>query len=354
MDVNTIQKLSPEKCTGCGACVNRCPTTAIGMEPDMEGFLHPVVDDAQCIGCSNCVSACPVLTPISLSIEDKEPDCYAAWSQNEHIRFQSTSGGIFTHLAQAILGQGGYVVGARYRENHLVEHSMIDSEDGIASLRQSKYVQSDIGLVYREVEEKLKQGIPVLFAGTPCQCAGLQAFLGRGYENLYLCDFICRGVVSPKAYQRYLRVLEEKYGDKVQRVWFKNKEVGWNHFRTRIDFKNGAVYSKDRYHDCYMQDYLKNNRNIRLSCYTCFFKGISRPTDITMADFWGFKTDKSSDDIEKGVSLLLIHTKKGKMLFDTTKNKLCFRPALLEDALVHNICAIESVKMIGTLPRDKP
>lgn len=344
MEMNTIQSLPKQQCTGCAACVNRCPTDCISMQSDTEGFLYPVLDESKCIRCRNCNAACPVLSPPARPESEQAPSCYAAWSKDEQIRFQSTSGGVFTHLAQAVLSQGGFVAGARYRTDHLVEHVLISSEADLEPLRQSKYVQSEIGLVYREIRERLQQQKPVLFAGTPCQCAGLKAFLGREYDELYLCDFICRGVNSPEVYLTYLRELEKRYGAPVKRVWFKNKTYGWNRFCTKIIFEDGQEYLADRETDPFMLGYIKTRLScyIRPSCYDCRFKGVHRPVEITLGDFWGAGIQNPELDPDKGTSLLIVHTEKGKKLF-AAAHGLILQPSDLNQALSKNPCAVQSV-----------
>lgn len=343
MELTTVASLPKEQCTGCWACFNRCPAGCISMEADQEGFLYPSIDRSQCIQCSRCVSVCPVISPVPESIPGEEPECYAAWSKDEDVRFHSTSGGVFTHLAEAILTEGGVVAGAQYRADHLVEHVLIHSPDQIQKLRQSKYVQSEAGYIYRQIQTYLKRQIPVLFAGTPCQCAALSTFLGQKYDNLYLCDFICRGVNSPKIYLAYLKELEKQYHSPVKQVWFKNKTYGWNNFCTKILFKNGEVYLADRETDPFMLGYIKRKIScyMRPCCYQCKFKGVSRPVDLTLGDFWGIEEQYDVDN-HSGVSLCLIHSASGKYLFDKAKLKLETLPADLSLACRSNMCISHS------------
>lgn len=345
MEINTIQCLPREKCTGCASCANRCPLNCISMQGDEEGFLFPVIDESRCSRCGVCKASCPVLYPPEKANEENLPDCYAAWSKDEQIRFHSTSGGVFTHLAQAVLAQGGLVSGARYRSDHLVEHVLISNESDLEALRQSKYVQSETGLVYRAIQTQLQEDRPVLFVGTPCQCAGLKTFLGRDYSNLYLCDFICRGVNSPKIYLTYLHELEELYGSSVKQIWFKNKTYGWNHFCTKIIFVDGQEYLADRETDPFMLGYIKSRLNLymRPSCYDCQFKGISRPTDVTLGDFWGIGSYMKNGDLDGGVSVVLLHTQKGRELFAINVSDLCISEQQASAVIERNVCMVESV-----------
>lgn len=344
MEIKTIMQTPHDDCTGCAACLNICPVDAISMQFDANGFLSPNIDTQKCVECGKCAAICPVLPRNNTERSSREPQCYASWSKDEGIRFNSTSGGIFTHLAQAVLDMGGAVVGARYREDNLVEHALIRGKDEIEMLRQSKYVQSEIGMVIRQVKSELTSEKPVLFAGTPCQCAGLRAYLGKDDPNLYLCDFICRGVNSPLIYKAYLRELEERYGSKIKQVWFKNKTFGWNKFATKIVFENGEEYLADRETDPFMLGYIKSKTTLymRPSCYQCRFKGISRPTDITLADFWGVEKRFPEVDVKNGVSAVMVHSEKGEMLFELVNEHICRLKADINDILKSNKCLVES------------
>lgn len=341
-----MPNLPLKDCTGCAACMNRCPVSCISMEQDEKGFLYPALDKNRCIGCGKCESTCPVLLPNPQFKEDVEPACYAAWSNDAEIRFNSTSGGIFSHLARSVLEHGGFVVGARYRKDHLVEHAVVSTLEEFPSLRQSKYVQSEIGFAYREVQAHLETGAPVLFAGTPCQCSGFRSFLGKEYENLFLCDFICRGANSPHVYLNYLRNLEKEYGAPVQLVWFKNKTFGWNNFATKIIFQNGKEYLADRETDPYTLSYIKSrlSMDMRPSCYKCRFKGIQRPVDITLGDFWGVEQQFPDIDTHDGVSVVLIQSQKGEKLFHSILSDCTAHPANLKGVIANNICMCRSVK----------
>jgi len=245
-------------------------------------------------------------------------------------------------------------VGARYRSDHLVEHALIRKKEEIEQLRQSKYVQSDIGFVFREVKNELKNGKPLLFAGTPCQCAGLRSFLEKDYENLYLCDFICRGVNSPLVYLKYLNELEERYGSKVKRVWFKNKTFGWNNFATKIIFEDGQEYIADRETDPFMLGYIKSKTTLymRESCYQCKFKGVSRPVDITLGDFWGVEKQFSDVDTKNGISVVLVHSEKGKKLFDKIGKMIFSIESDVTNVILSNKCILKCAETVTRVNRD--
>ena len=337
--------ISPELCSGCAACSNICPRDAITLKYDEHGYEVPSVDNTSCVDCGLCKKVCPVLKCVegqALSTEPKaeEPDIYAAWSKTYNTRYNSTSGGVFSELAKVVIDEGGYICGAVYDENQMVHHVVANTMEGLEKIRQSKYIQSSIRFVYREIKKLLKEGQKVLFCGAPCQVAALYEFLGGDHENLITADFICRGVNSPMAYRAWLDDLEEEYGAKASRVWFKNKELGWNKFSTRVDFENGRVYRKSRYEDLFMRGYLERNLFIRPSCTNCQFKGMPRPGDVTLADFW--KIDKALD-ADLGTSMIILNSEKGEALFEKTRPRLSAHKRTYGEALEGNACLVSSV-----------
>ncbi|MEW5954328.1 MAG: Coenzyme F420 hydrogenase/dehydrogenase, beta subunit C-terminal domain [Bacillota bacterium] len=348
--IQTVEQLEKSRCTGCGVCVNACPNGSVFMKADEEGFSCPSVDISICSNCGNCATYCPAIYPPIVPESQQEPQVYAAWSLDEEVRYNSTSGGIFTELAKAVLQQKGYVTGARYTDRHLVEHALIDRKEDIATLRQSKYVQSETKDIYKKVEKALQTEKPVLFVGTPCQCAGLKVFLQKPYQNLIFCDFICRGVNSPKVYLKYLEELESEYGSRIKQVWFKNKIYGWNNFCTKIIFEDGQEYLGGRDTDPFMYGYIKKNLNLymRPSCGQCQFKGIKRPVDITLGDFWGVKLRKNNYSTDCGVSMLMVHSEKGKNFFDILKPALYYEVHSLEDVGTFNMCLLNSASQSDT------
>ncbi len=341
MPVNVTRK---HKCTGCHACCNACPSDCIHMERDEEGFLYPVVDSINCTNCDLCLGVCPMVKN-SKEAGGANPGIFAAWSLDDEIRINSTSGGIFSELALNILHNGGTICGARYDRNHHVEHCITNTMDGLEELRQSKYVQSDIGYIYREIKQLLMCRQKVLFCGTPCECTGLRNYLQKEYDNLILIDFICRGANSPRVYEKFLEHLENEYESKCVKVWFKNKTYGWNRFSTKIEFANGECYLKDRDNDPYILGYIKYNLYMRPSCARCRFRTVRRPSDITLADFWGVGLSDPNLDTEKGTSMVMINSSKGSELFENIKPGIFHEEKTLEDVLKSNPCMRFSPKM---------
>lgn len=329
-------------CTGCGACWNICPKQCIKSQRDEEGFPYPSVDKNQCIECNLCVKVCPIQH--SKQHKESKKEVYAAWSRDSETRFKSTSGGAFTELARVILSQGGRVVGAAYDEDNLVHHVVISSEEEIERIRQSKYIQSDIEDVYATVKRILKSRTKVLFCGAPCQVAGLKNFLQGDSELLYTADFICRGMNSPKAYSYWLQEMEEEFGSKVKRVWFKYKQNGWKKspLCTRVDFYNGVTHVLDDEKNMFMIGYLRGDLYLRPSCSECRFKGTDRYSDVTLADFW--KIDSKYDD-DCGTSMVMLNTDRGFELFELAKESMFVYKRKFEEIKDGNVCFDGSVTM---------
>lgn len=317
-------------CCGCMACAQACPQKCIEMKTDKEGFWYPQVDKDRCIDCGVCDYVCPMDKRAESSMDKL---VYACWNKEEALRLYSTSGGVFQVLAKEILQRNGYVAGAVYREDFSVGHVVIHDIEKLSDLLQSKYLQSDIGDVFLQIKRLATQGEQVLFCGTPCQNEALKLFLGKEYENVYQCDFICRGVISPLVFQEYLKWLENEFDSKVKKVHFKNKDYGWNQFSTKIEFENGKDFQRDRFNDPYMVSFLEHNIDMRYSCHECRFKGTQRASDITLGDFWGIGEKKRELDDNKGTSVVMINTEKGRQLFESVK-----------DAIEYSLCEVEDIR----------
>ncbi len=318
-----------EKCCGCGACAAVCPQSCIAMKKDWEGFLYPQADTIRCVDCGLCRKACPVLhKPPLLAIQKT----YSAFNRDEAVRRQSSSGGVFTALAQYILSQGGAVFGAAFDAEFQVCHICVDKPEELYKLRTSKYMQSRTNGTYRQALDILKENRPVLYTGTPCQIAGLRAFLKKDYEKLFTQSIICHGVPSHKIWDKYLAFVNK--GEEVRSVEFRNKESGWKRYRLKID-KDGGCYRATAREDPYLQAFIKN-LSLRPSCGACAFKSYEQPADITLADYWGVEQLEPELDDDKGLSLLFIHSEKGSRLFEQVREKLVFQPADAQKAVLYN------------------
>lgn len=332
-----IQITDKSKCCGCNACGDVCAHGAITFKADIEGFWYPVVDKERCVGCGLCEKVCPELHIGELKKNDNNPPVtIAAINKNMRVRWDSTSGGAFSALAEVMYGMGGYVSGAVYDDNFLVHNYISNNPGDLARLRSSKYLQSNAEGLYKEIRELLRKGEKVLACGTPCQMAALRSFLHKDYENLIIVDFICRGVNSPKVYRKYLDSLERKYGGKVVYVKAKNKELGWRNLTRKVVFDNGKVYYGVRMDDDFRRGY-HTNVFCRPSCYACRYKGFPRMADITIADYWGIeKVDKNLDN-NIGTSMILLNSKKGERYFELAKQKMEWEQTDFESILPGNV-----------------
>lgn len=340
--INIVDK---EKCTGCCACMNACEEQSITMKSDSEGFVYPQIDISRCNECDSCVRVCPVLKQSSISTKRlSSPQVFAAWNTDHAVRLDSTSGGVFSVLAQKMFDAEGYVAGAVYAENHSVYHIVTNDPKKLDDIRSSKYLQSFIGGLFNNIKQLLKEGKKVLVCATPCQIAGLYQVLGGDCEELTTCDFICRGVNSPKVFLKYIKMLENKYGARAIKIKFKNKTYGWHRFSTRVDFANGKKYIKDRYHDLFMKSYLNSNSFVRPSCYNCQFKNFPRQADITLGDFWGIENINPELDNDCGTSLVMLNSQKGNFFFQSVGSYIFSQECALQDAAAGNPSLTHSIE----------
>ena len=334
------------RCCGCQACFEACPIHCITLAPDEEGFFYPTVNRTNCINCGLCEKVCPQLNiPGSLSQNDPLV-CFAAVSKDTSARLQSSSGGVFSLLAETILTQGGVVFGARFDDTFTVFHTYTETETGLAPFFGSKYVQSDLRGAYSQVREFLKEKRPVLFSGTPCQIAGLRGFLqNKEDENLYLVSVICHGVPSPRVWQDYLAFITK--GCSPSQVNMRNKDYGWNSFHIKIQRDGQDIHNKTFGEDPYMKAFL-SNLTLRPSCYECQFRG-SHGSDLSLGDYWGVEQFHPEMTDDMGTSLILVYSKKGMDLLSTLD--LIILNTCYENALKGNYCIEHSVPIPASRAR---
>ncbi len=311
-----IEILNKELCCGCEGCVQICPRHSITFEEDGEGFRYPRVDRDRCNECGLCDTICPVLNP---KAKLKPLGVYGVVNRDEAVRAESSSGGLFTLLAENVLADGGVVFGAVFDENWGVKHTYTESVEGLAAMRSSKYSQSRIGTIYRDVERFLKGGRKVLFSATPCHVSGLKSFLRRDYEGLLAVDFICHGVPSPKVWRGYLHdVVRREVSDyTIEGLTFRDKRSGWRRYGVHIwgeGIKGGvkepfSIYTPS-YKNVYMRGFLKD-LYLRPSCHACPSRSLSSGSDLMIADFWGDKGDLPRFEDDRGLSMVVVNSKKG-------------------------------------------
>lgn len=292
-------------CTGCMACLNRCPVGAISQGYDQEGFLIPMIDSGKCIQCGQCKEVCPVCNETQGTI--LPDDCYAVRSKDE-IRRQSSSGGVFRLLAERVIYEGGYVSGAVWTDGWQVRHIVSCKMQDVERMMSSKYVQSNIGETFRRIRELLEQKRKVLFTGCACQIAGLKRYLRKEYDNLITADVVCHGVPSQRLWDS---CLADRNRNEVIEVSFRKKEaMGW---RTGLylRYQDGTEVIEDA-QEPYLACFL-NSWTLRKSCYTCQFKN-KKYSDITLGDFWGINEIYEFDD-GLGTSFVTLNTGKGARFF---------------------------------------
>ena len=319
------------KCCGCSACAERCPKSCIDMVEDVEGFCYPRVDVDRCIECGLCEKVCPELSPL----QPVASSACAAYNLDEAVRGESSSGGVFTLLAEKVINEGGVVFGARYDSSWQVFIDGVDQLDDLALFRGSKYVQARVGDAYRSVETKLRAGVPVLFTGTPCQVAGLLHFLRKPYERLLTMEVACHGVPSPKVWRGHLDELGKKKfaGKKIADIKFRYKYDGWKGYRLLYAFRDGPSYSVGRDKDPYLRGFVSSLYS-RPSCQHCIFKEGASGADLTVGDLWGSEYIVPDMEDGNGLSLMCVNTVKGKDFVPW--EKLNYKKIKIEDAALYN------------------
>ena len=310
------------ECCGCAACAQVCPAGCISMKPDGEGFWYPVVEESSCIGCDACDRVCPVLNASERG--ETVLRSVAAYVKDSELREQSSSGGLFSLLADTVLDANGVVYGAAFEDDFSVAHRRVESAEDLAALRGSKYLQSRTETTFRDVQEDLKQGRPVLFSGTACQVSALQRFLGEDCDRLVTVDVLCHGVPSPGVWQAYLREAEKMAACPVKKVSFRSKTTGWKQFALRLEFEDGTVSETPFPQDPFMQLFLRN-AILRPSCHACPFKALERDSDLTLGDAWGVDQVFSDMDDDRGTSIALVHTEKGMELLESVASGMVWK-----------------------------
>ena len=328
-----IDKVSVAECSLCGSCVSACPTGAISYTKKHLGFSYPQIDLKKCVDCGKCEQACPLLN----CPEYKKPmNSYEAKHKQSEIRKQSSSGGVFSALAQAVFECQGLVVGAAFQSDWSVKHICIESIEDLPELRGSKYVQSETRDCFLQIKKELESGRMVLFSGCPCQCAALNAFLGKGVAGkLFLVDFICHGMLSQTLFFEYLKDLEEKNKSKIKEFSFRDKTYGWIDSGPKVVFENGREKCWPLYEDLYMQGYFQA-LCMKEACYSCIYKNFHSGSDLTLGDFWGGEVLDPEFYEKDGVSIVSVQTEAGQSLLRKAEKNLILKDMGLEVLTKYN------------------
>lgn len=322
-----------QDCCGCTACQQICPSNAIEMKPDEEGFLYPVVDQGVCTDCGLCRKICAFQNGYDTSDNFTTPYVYAVKHKNEDLRMTSSSGGAFTAMSDYILDNNGFVCGVAFDQNMNAVHQIASTKEERDRFKGSKYVQSNLANIFSEIRKLLEQKETVLFTGTPCQTAGLRSYLGDyETEKLFLCDIVCHGTPSPLMWKEHLASLEKRKNSKIVQYYCRSKVKGWHRHTEMVVYENG----KKDYKSLSSQKHkilFYSHVILRPSCHQCRYTNFNRPSDITIADFWGIEKCMPNFDDNKGVSLVLINTSKGQKLFESVKENLICRGSNIRDCL---------------------
>lgn len=306
----------PKDCCGCTACASICAHDAITMKPDALGFLYPEVDTTKCVNCGLCDKVCDFNDSYDRSLNFTEPMAYGVRHKDMKEVETSRSGAAFIAISDWILAHGGVVYGAGYTDHFRVVHKRATNKEERDEFKGSKYVQSDLTGIFRQINQDLHNGLIVMFSGTPCQTAGLNSFIGKKYrEKLYLVDIACHGIPGPFLWRDYLRYVENRQMDVLTYVNFRDKQLfGWKAHKESFMFRKTANFKKTFDFTFYKHIFF------RMSCGNCHYTNLHRPSDLTLADFWHYENNDSSLGFDnKGLSLVLSNTEKGQALLDIVR-----------------------------------
>lgn len=317
-------------CCGCSACVNVCPTAAIAMKADEEGFLYPQIDVAKCNECGLCKRVCAFQNGYDTKENFDIPYVYAVKHVDETVRMSSSSGGAFTAISDFFLNLNGVIYGVSFDEKFNVVHQRAETAKENELFRGSKYVQSDLKNIFQRVRADLADGRWVLFTGTPCQTAGLNSFLlNTDKSKLLTCDLVCYGTPSPMIWKEHVGFLEKKMKSGVGEYYFRSKVQGWLISTVQVKYKNGKTDYKSCLSQAHKTLFFSGNM-MRPSCYNCKYTNFNRPSDISIADFWGIEKHLPEFFDNQGVSLVLVNSPKGKNVFETIINSIEYRESSID------------------------
>ncbi len=326
-----LQISSKKDCCGCTACANICPQKAITMVEDKMGFKYPYIDKQKCVECNLCNNVCAFTDKYDQTLQYKEPLAYAVRHKDIKQIESSRSGAAFVALSDIVLENNGIVYGCALNSDFTALHKCASTKEEREKFKGSKYIQSELNSTFLQIKRDLQDEKIVMFSGTGCQCAGLNAFIGKKLrKNLILIDIVCHGVPSTNVWKSYLGFIEKKYNDKIISVDFREKKkFGWSsHIECLTLAHKGPIYHKD------FTDHFYSHISFRPSCGNCHFCNLHRPSDITLADYWGFqRTDANFNADDKGCSLVLINTEKGRELFEKVQKDIYYLPATIPNIM---------------------
>lgn len=328
---------SPEQCCGCSACFSVCPKQAISMFADTKGYLFPEIDSTKCIECGLCLKVCPFKAPLNLD-DTESKSAFGLKNKSDAERLTSSSGGIYIEAAKEVLAHGGVVYGVRQDRTLGAMHDRAETLEQARSFQGSKYVQSCKGDVFKRVKADLIAGREVLFTGTPCEVAGLKRYLCKPYDSLVTIDIICHGTPSADTFRLYLERMEKKYGARIEKMTYRNKEYAWRHQELWIQFSNGKIYHspiwEDEFYRLFTGNYL-----LRDSCYSCPFASDNRPGDLTIGDFWNIANVNAEFEDSLGVSSVICNTERGRVFLTSILDRFDYFETTLDGCTQRNLQA---------------
>lgn len=342
-----------EECCGCGACLDVCQAHAIRMVRDEEGFDYPYIDSSVCVRCGRCEKVCPIR---NYSPAKNRNRYMGARAKNEQIRYSGSSGGVFPVLAGYVLEQKGVVYGAAYNDHMEVIHREADDLSRLEQIKRTKYVQSNMKNVFLDIRRRLEEEYWVLFCGIPCQAHALRMFLNREYERLIVVDLVCYGVPSPGIWKDYVAYLEKKHHGKMTDFSFRDKR-NRDRGHTCSYVINDKEYIESIYSDPFCMMYFRNY-TLRPSCYQCRFCTVDRSSDFTIGDFWGIENCRPDMDDGMGISMVILHTDKGKKIWEKIQRDMdwfeCEKEDLQQPRLIKPAGMIRGRKFRMMLYRKLP
>ena len=356
---NVTDLINKTDCSGCGACVCACPMKCISMKRDSEGFSYPQMGDKNCINCGKCLSVCPVKAKPKAT--DYHRRVFAVQHKDDRIRRESTSGGAFTAIAEYVIENGGIVFGAGMDENFRVRHMPAYNREQLASFRNSKYSQSDLGDTFLKIKKDLAEGKKILFSGTPCQVAGLKKFLPDADENLITVDVVCRGIPSPLVFEKYLDYQRKKLGE-FDKVLFRDKYSGYTHTTMSLYRDEACLYHNGLEYDPMLKLFYQG-MICRPACSDCRFKGRERCSDFTLWDCFSAAAINSDFDDNKGTTFVMLHSEKAEMIFEKIQDSIracegetesvCHSSAEMFQSISHNPQRQNFFRDMDSMPPDE-
>ncbi len=324
-------------CTGCSVCQCICPAKAISMQEDKSGFFKPVIDNTKCINCEKCKKTCPANFN---DVQSCKSTYYAAQNEDLNTRDLCSSGGIFPLLTDYVLRLNGYIAGAVYDANHEVRHIVTNDKNLIKKIYGAKYSQSEIGTLFKEIKALLSKDEYVLMSGTPCQISALRRYLGREYDKLITVDIVCNSIPSRKAWREYLKFraqFDKQTLLNIAEINLRSKSTGWTDYsyNTEFHYKNGNITHLKASNDPFIQFFVKGYISNK-ACENCKYKGTRGESDITLGDCWGIWKSIPDFDDNKGTSIIIVHTDKGKMIWESVSKMADFKEYQEEDAILYN------------------